>query len=245
MTSVGRVAKQLGQSLVDPPAAARSAASQPAPWLGLIVVILLAAAISAGTLPRQLDALSRALPLTGDPFRDLRNTIMHEGLLRLIVIDRLVPPPTILLAALLVVGAADPVLALPRNQRKMLWAVVLLGVTPLVVLRLGELAVTYEATLGPAVRAGDAVSLPRDFSTGPALLWPGAERPPAWLNSLSQRINLVSAWSAALWAIGLRELDGRRFATWHVLLPVGCLAVAAVITWWLSPIVTALILGKP
>ena len=245
MTAIRRVAAQLAQSLVDPAAAARSAASQPVPWFALAVVILAAAAIGAGPRPKQLDILGRALAFTGDTMRDLRNAAMHDGLLRLIVIDRLVPPPTILLAALLVVGAADPVLVLPRDQRKMLWAVVLLGLTPMLVLRLGELAVTYEAVLDHAPRAGDAVSLPHDFITGPVLLWPGDAQPPVWLRSLSQRVNLLSAWSVALWAIGLRELDGRRFAAWQLLLPACCLAVAAAITWWLAPMSTALILGRP
>lgn len=245
MTAIRQVARQLAQSLVDPPAAARSAAAQPVPWLALVAVVLVAAALGAATLPRQLDILSRALALTGDPIRDLRNGTMHDGLLRLIVIDRLVPPPTLVLTALLLVGAAEPVLALPRDRHRLLWAVVLLGLTPILVLRLGELAVTYAAALGPAPRAGDAVSLPHDFSTGPVLLWPGDTHPPVWLRSLSQRINLLAAWSVALWAIGLRELDGRRFATWQVLLPASCLAVAAVITWWLSPMSTALLLGRP
>lgn len=245
MTAFRRVAKQLAQSLVDPPAAARSAAANPAPWLALVAVVMATAALGAATLPRQIEILDRALAVTGDAVRDLRNAMMHDGLLRLIVIDRLAPPPTLVLTALLVVGAADSVLALPRDRRRLLWAVILLGLTPMLALRLGELAVTYQGDLGATVRAGDAVSLPHDFMTGPVLLWPGDAQPPVWLRSLSQRINLLSGWSVVLWAIGLRELDGRRFAAWQLLLPASCLAVATVITWWLSPMSTALILGRP
>lgn len=236
--------RHLGTVVVDPAAAMRSAARTPEPVVIGLGIIALATLVATAGLPRQFDLLSRALAPTGDLLRDLRTTTMESGLTRLILGDRLVPPPTLVLAALLLAAAADPVLALARDRRRALWAVVLLGLTPLLAQRLGELAVTYLTVFDAVPRAGDAVTLPHTFSTGPALLWPG-ERAPVWLTSLSQRVNLVAAWAVALWAIGLKELDRGKLAAWHVTLPVGCLLVATVITWWLSPIATAMLLGRP
>lgn len=229
--------------LVDPVGSIKRAVKEPAPAATFAWIAVLAAAISALCLPLQLELLDRSLVPVGDPFLDLKSQIMAEGLRRFILVDRLLLPPTTLLAALLVAAAADPVLALSQERRPGLWAVALLGLAPVLLQRVGEVATTYWTYSGSGGVA-DAINLPRQFSTGLELLWPG-DSPPTWVGSLSQRINLVSLWSVLLWSLGLRELEGRKFALWHVTLPLSVLAVASVLTWWLSPIVIPLILGRP
>lgn len=234
---------KLGSVLVDPLSSIRSTLREPVPVATFAWIAVLAAVISALCLPGQLELLHRSLGSAGDPLSDLKSQMMEEGLRRLILVDRLLPPPTLVLAALLLAGAADPILALPQNRRPALWAVAFLGLAPILLQRLGELAITYW-TYSASGGLADAVDLPRRFSTGPELLWLG-ESPPVWLRSLSQRVNLVSLWSVGLWTLGLRELEGREFAPWHLALPLSVLAVATAITWWLAPFVIPLILGRP
>lgn len=67
-----------------------------------------------------------------------------------------------------------------------------------------------------------------------------------WLELLDARIDLIVVWSVALWALGLRTLDGgKRLAAWHVLLPLACVVAAGIATWVLGPIVVAALLGRP
>ncbi|GIW51688.1 MAG: hypothetical protein KatS3mg081_1043 [Gemmatimonadales bacterium] len=229
--------------LVDPSGSVKKTLQEPAPAATLIWIAALAAAVSALCLPRQFEILERVLVPVGDPFLDLKSEIMAEGLRRFILADRLLLPPTVVLAAVLLAGAAEPVLALSQNRRPALWAVAFIGLAPVLLQRLGEVAITYWVSSGTGGVA-DAINLPRQFSTGPDLLWLGGS-PPEWIGSLSQRVNLVSLWSVALWSLGLRELEGRGFSAWQLTLPLGVLAVATAITWWLSPIVIPLVLGRP
>jgi hypothetical protein len=229
--------------LLDPIGSVRKAIQEPAPAVTLTWVALFAAAISLLCLPRQLEILDRSLAPVGNPLLDLKSEMIAEGLRRYILLDRLLLPPTAVLAALMLAGAADPVLALSQKRRSALWAVAFVGLAPLLLQRLGELAVTYWVPPGVGGVA-DAIGLPRQFSTGLRLLWLG-ESPPEWIGSLSQKINLVSLWSVILWAAGLRELEGRGFKAWQLTLPLAVLVVSSAITWWLSPIVIPLILGRP
>ncbi len=233
-----------GNVLADPVQALRTAAREPHPLAIALVVLALTILLGAATLPRQLALLAESLAPRGDLVRDSHHAAMWEGLVRLVVADRLVPPPTFLLSAVVLAVAAEPVLALSKVHRPAIWAVVLIGLAPMVALRLGELTVTYLVPL-PAPRPGDAISLPRQFTTGPLLLWRSAAAPPAWLTSLSQYASLLTVWSVGLWAMGLRELDGRRLAGWHVALPLACLGFAAFASWWLGPMAASLLLGSP
>lgn len=121
---------------------------------------------------------------------------------------------------------------------------VLLGLAPMVVQRVGELAVTYLAAVGGTV-PGEAIALPQRFTTGPLLVWRPPEEAARWIVSVNQRINLVSLWSVVIWSAGLRVLDQRRLAAWHVGLPLVGLGLAALCTWWLSPLAAGLLLGQP
>ncbi|OGU33379.1 MAG: hypothetical protein A3K13_04835 [Gemmatimonadetes bacterium RIFCSPLOWO2_12_FULL_68_9] len=236
--------KLIAMVLVDPRRAVQEAIGQPGPAVVVLGALAITALLGAATLPRQLDLLFASLAPTGDLARDLHHAAMQAGLTRIIVADRLMPPPTLLVAALVLGLAAEPVLSLAEDRRRAVWTVVLLGLAPLMVQRIGELAVAYLSAVGSPPRPGDAVGVAQRFTTGPLLFW-WTDSPPPWLVSVNQRINLVSLWGIVIWTVGLRELDGRRLASWHVALPATCLAVAALATWWLSPMVSGLLLGAP
>ena len=236
--------KFLALVLVDPRGAVREAMGRPRPVVIALGALVLTALLGAATVPRQLDLLSASLAPIGDMARDLHHAAMRAGLTRIIVADRLMPPPTLLVAALVLGFAAEPVLSLAEDRRRAVWAVVLLGLAPLMVQRIGELAVAYVSAVSLPPRPGDAVGLASRFTTGPLLLW-WTDSPPPWLVSVNQRFNLMTLWGIVIWTVGLKELDGRRLASWHVVLPVTCLAVAALATWWLSPLVSGLLLGAP
>lgn len=242
LTAPGR---RLLAALVDPGGTQRGAvAGAPVLGIGLWLAVALVV-LGCATIPRQLGLIEATLPLTGDPLLDGRHMLLGGALLRLIVADRLVPAPSLLVAAGVLVVVADPVLGLARDQRRAIAAVVLLGLAPLVVQRCGELAVTYLVP-APALRApGDAVTLPQRFVTGALLFWPRSERAPAWLELFNARVNLVSLWCVALWGVGLRALDGGRLAPWHVALPLACLAAGGLVTWVVGPSVLALVVGSP
>ncbi len=230
-------------SIFDPAATVRTVrAAAPVP----IACALLAAVmlIGLGTLPRQLALLAQALPITGsDASSDLLRQAVGAGLRRLIIIDRLVPPPTLVIAGVLLGFAADPILGLAHDRRRELWAVLALGMVPLIIFRGGELLVSWLLPVGPHPTAGIATSLPRQFATGLDLFWPAPA--PTAIEAFSARLNLFSLWSVGIWAAGLRELDGGRFAAWHMGLPLGTLACAGVFTWVLEGPVIATILGRP
>ena len=234
----------LAMVLVDPRRAVQEAIGQPRPAAVVLGALVTIALLGAATLPRQLDLLFASLAPTGDLARDLHHAAMQAGLTRIIVAGRLMPPPTLLVAALVLGLTAEPVLSLAEDRRRAVWTVVLLGLAPLMVQRIGELAVMYLSAVGSPPRPGDAVSVAHRFTTGPLLLW-WSDNPPRWLVSVNQRFNLISLWSLVVWTVGLKELDGRPLASWHVALPAACLAVAAMATWWLSPMVAGVLLGTP
>lgn len=232
--------------LVDPRRTMERAIANPMPVPVGTMLWLAAIALGAATLPRQLPLLATAFPLTGDVAADFAARAMRSGLSRLIVADRLVPSPTLLIAAVLTAVAADPVLVLARERRAALWSMILLGLAPLVLLRVGELALTWLASLPAGAPPGEIIALPHKFRTGPALLWRQDGTPPVWLERLDATVNAVSLWSLALWSIGLARLDGRpRLAPWHIGLPAVCLAGGAIVTWVLAPTVLAAVLGTP
>jgi hypothetical protein len=201
-------------------------------------------AIGCATLPRQLSLLARALAPSGQALRDAHHASMEAGLVRLVVLDRLVPPPTALIAALMIVIVVEPALALADGDRARIRRAIALGLVPLAVQRMGELALTYLAPVASPLSPGFVVTLPQQFATGPAILWAAGDAPP-WIEALSARINLVTLWSVGIWTTGLRELDGQPLALWHVGLPAACLVTAGLVTWWLGPLVLSLVLGRP
>ena len=242
MRPLEEVARPLAAVLVDPRGAMRGVAERPSPWALIVALASGLVALGLATLPRQLALLDRTMGATGDPLLDAQTELLRSGVLRLIVADRLVASPTLIVAALFLALAAEPVLMLAREQRPAIWAIVLLGLAPLVVQRVGELAITYVAAIADPV-AGDAITAPHRFVTGPLLLWRGEGPAPGWLELLSRRVNLIALWCLVLWSLGMRQLDGGRWQLWHAALPATCVAAAGLLTWMLGPIVLALVLG--
>ena len=226
--------------LADPGGVLRRAVTAPHPAAIGAALFAALAALGLATLPRQVSLLGAALAPTGDLLLDRQQAQLEAGVLRLIVVDRLVPAPTLLVAGLLLACSAEPVLMLAREQRRAIWAAVLLGLAPLLVQRVGELAITY-LTDQPGWNAGDAVTLPHRFVTGPLLVWRSGH-PPLWLQRLDARSGLIVVWAVGLWAAGLKQLDGGRLQPWHVALPAACAAGAGVITWLLGPVALAAVL---
>lgn len=232
--------------LVDPRATLDATLEQPRPWTTGVALVLLLVVLGATTLPRQIGLLAAGFASTGDPTIDLHGQMLLAGLRRLVLVDRLFPPAVLAVAAALTALGAEPVLMLPRNRRRALWAIVILGLAPLVVQRIGEAAITWLLPIGPGVPPGAIIELPHRFRTGPALFWADAATRPAWLELLDGSVNAIALWSLALWAVGLRRLDGTpRLATWHVALPVAALAGATIIVWVLAGPILALVLGSP
>jgi hypothetical protein len=228
--------------LVDPLGAMRATVSRPRParlLAGLGVSLL---ALGVCTLPRQLALLSRALPAAGDGVLDAQRNALSAGLVRLMFVDRLVPSPTLVLAAAFLVVVAEPVLMLARDRRRAILAVALLGLAPLLVERLGELAITYLLPLAASVTPGDALRVPHRFVTGPLMAWTHDAPAPTWLEVVDARVNAITLWSVGLWSVGLRTLDGGRWELWHAALPVWCLLGAGLLTWVTAPLAVAIIL---
>ncbi len=232
----------LGTVLVDPPAAFRAAAARPAIGVMLLALVGTSVVLGLATLPRQLVLLRQGLPIMGEAMIDAQHEALREMVTRLIVIDRLVPQPAVLLAAALVLVAAEPVLMLARDRRRAMVAVAVLGLAPLLLDRLGELLMTYLLTPPVHATPGYAMTVPHRFVTGPMLVWRNADQPPQWLGILEARVNLVSLGCVGLWAVGLHELDGKRWEPWHLALPLSCLLGAGLVTWALTPLVIPILM---
>jgi hypothetical protein len=230
--------------LVDPTATTRSIAAEPNAVSLALVLFAISLLLGAVALPRQLDVLNEALAPMGHAALDLHHRAMRSGLTRVIVADRLMPPPTVLLAAGLVVLVSDPLLVLPTERRPSLWSVVLLGLAPLLVQEIGELALTYLAAPADPT-PGDAVALGSRFITGPLLLWRGDFAAPYWLEVVDARLNLITLWCALLWVFGLRAVGGGPLRAWHVAVPLSSLGMAGVITWIINPLVVRALLSSP
>lgn len=238
--------RRLGNVLLDPVGTIAAVLRRPQPVAGAVALGAAVVALGVAMLPKQLGLLDLVLAPTGDALTDVGNAMLQRGLTRLIVVDRIAPPPALFLAGVLLGVAAEPVLALSRERRVAIWAVVVLGLAPVAIDRLGELVVAYLTPASASLPPGAIVTLPRRFATGPLLAWRGPEPPPGWLVLLDAHVNLVVAWTVALWSIGLRRLDGTsRWAIWHVGLPVACVAGAALVSWAAGPLLVSLVLGRP
>jgi hypothetical protein len=229
--------------LVDPQGALTRALASPRPWLLLAVVALAWLVLGLGTVPRQLGLMDAALAPVGvdAPTPYLRS--LAAGLNRLMIVDRLVPLPAVLIAAVLLRLTAEPVLMLASNRRRELFAVIVLGLAPLVLLRAGELAVAWLADVGSGIPPGEVLRLPHRFASGARLWWREGGPPPAMLETLEARVNLFSVWSVGLWAYGLSRLDTGSLRAWHVLLPVACLVGGGLVSWSTGPLVLAGVLA--
>ena len=245
MPHPGFVWLRAGSVLVDPRATLDNAHTHPRVVATAVSLCVSTAALGLAALPRQLSVLRRALGPTGNVALDSHYEAMTAGLTRFMVVDRLVPSATLVIAAVLVVLLGGPVLSLAHDRRRALWSLALLGLAPLLVQQLGSLLLTCLASVPADPGPGDAISLPHRFHTGPLLAWTGDGAAPHWLELLEARLNLVSLWCVALWAAGLRMLDGGCLKAWHVAVPVASVAAAGVLTWMGGPMGYSLLLGSP
>lgn len=230
-------------ALVDPHMAMNGAIRAPHPWRSFTVVAIAWVVLGVGTLPRQLALLGQAIAPGGADAAAPHLRALASGLTRLIIVDRLVPLPSVVLAAVLLYLAAEPVLVLPTSRRRELISVIVIGLTPLVILRAVELVLTWSVHAGTGISLGEVLRLPHRFAFGAALLWRHGGPAPAVLEILEARVNLFSLWTAGLWAYGLTRLDTGGVRAWHALLPVVCLGVAGILTWASGPIVLAGVLA--
>lgn len=225
--------------LVAPRDALAGAIAEPRGAVRATALLVTVTALGALTLPRQLPALAEALLGPGGP---PYGPLMLAGLRRLIVLDRVMPPLTPVVAAVLVYFLAGAWLPAAPARSRVLVAAITLGLSPLILLRLGELLTVW---LVPAagLTAGDIVALPRWFATGPITLLARDAVSPA-LDLLDARLNLVTAWILTLWVLALRRLDGEA-AAWQILVPLLAYLIAGALTWVLGMPTMALLLGGP
>ena len=225
--------------LVVPGRAVSVAESTPSPEAVLCLLIGGAALLRATTLPRQIGELSSQINGVTSDALAAHYAAMRSGLIRLIVFDRLVPPPTLVLSAFLVGLAAGPALSLSRDQDRLLWTAILLGLAPIAIQRIGETVATYLTAAGTL---GDAITLPQVFATGPGL-FAGADH--RWVEQLDASLNLVSLWCLFLWAGVLWVLDGGKWKAWHVGLPLLALVIGGVVTGVLGPaVIRGILIGS-
>ena len=234
----------LWSTMVNPARGMRDAVDRPCAASVGVTLFVAAALIGVATLPRQLAVLEQVLSAR-DPMIQLHYEAMRSGLVRLIWIDRLVAQPSLVFAAALVVLIADPLLSLAADRKRGLVCVALLGLAPILVHQIGELAVTYLVHLGSHPTPGDAIRLPHGFSTGAKLLRSATAPAPQWLEILDSRVNFITLWSVVLWSIGLRAVEGNRLSTVHIAIPLAALVCGGTLTWLSGPVAISLVLGSP
>ncbi len=179
------------------------------------------------TVAIQLFLLNEAVDLM-TPEAAAHIAVMRTGLTRIILFDRLLPPATVLLAMPLVGMVAVWSMELESRDKKSAARVLLVGLVPLLALRIGELGATVLAVSSfPGV--GEVIVLPRRFFLGPRLL--GGPDPDPWVHGLDARFNLVTIWVMAIWSHGLGRLGGGGFRWWARGVVLACFCIAALVTW--------------
>jgi hypothetical protein len=174
------------------------------PALGLMAAL---AALGAAALPRQLSLLAAALAPIGSPVLDAHAAALWRGLSRYVVADRLLPPLPFVCAAAMLAVAAAPVVGGRLAAGRAIGGVLVAGAAPLLVQRLGELALVW-ATPAAALAAGEIAHLPARFNLGVAggLAIAGAS-PGGWASVAAEAANAPGLWVVALWGWGLSRLD--------------------------------------
>jgi len=209
------------------PGAAMDVAGSRHALLALAGLLFLAGVLGAATLPRLLALLAATLVPAGPQLATGHADVLREGLTRYIVADRLLPPPPLVVAALLVGLVAVPVLAERRVAGRAVCGVLAVGAAPLVVQRLGELLVVW-ATPGEGLVAGDVAGLAARFNVGLAGLFSAAGFAPGGaLSVVAEAANAVGVWMVVLWGWGLARLD-RDASRGRTGLPIWPFALAAV-----------------
>jgi len=175
--------------------------------LALAGVLLLLGALGAASLPRLLALLAATLAPSGSTLAAAHADALHDGLVRYVVADRLLPPLPLVAAALIVAVVAVPILSGRRVAGKAVCGVLAVGAAPLVVQRLGELIVIW-TTPADGLVAGDVAGLAARFNVGLAgLLSAAGQAPGGALSVVAEAANAIGLWVVVLWGWGLARLD--------------------------------------
>jgi len=243
----------LPMRMVMSPGAAIDEARVRADPLALASVALLVAALGALGLPRLLVLLEAALAPSGQPLLDAHLGVMRAALARLLIADRVLPPLPYLIGGLIVVAVATPVLAGRRVRGRAIVAVLAVGAAPLLVQRVGELAVVWLVP-GDGLVAGDVARLPARFNIGVAgvLAAAGVTAPGAW-SVVAEAANAVGAWVIVLWGWGLASLErsapaaarGAALRAWPFWLAGAAYAAGYALYAALFPLYLLLVMGAP
>ncbi len=219
-------------------------------------LVLLLAALGAASLPRLLGLLDAALQPTGQELLDAHLGVLRAALTRLLVFERLVPPLPYLMGGTVLWLLAAPVIAGRRRMRgaaAAVAAVLAVALAPLLVQRLGELAVVLALPADGRVMAGDVAGLPARFNVGAAgALAALGVAAPGWLGVAAEAANGVGLWVIALWGWGLSRLDrdaGRSARAPHTIGWYAGAAAAYAAGWTLYgagyPTLLLLVMGAP
>jgi hypothetical protein len=189
------------------PGAAMDVAGSRHAVVALAGLLLLAGALGAASLPRLLALLAATLAPGGSPLGAAHSDALREGLTRYVVADRLLPPPPLVIAALVVGLVSAPVLSTRGVAARAVCGVLAVGAAPLVIQRLGELLVVW-VTPGDGLVAGDVIGLAARFNVGlGGLLGAAGVTPGVTLGVAAEAANAIGIWVVVLWGWGLARLD--------------------------------------
>jgi hypothetical protein len=251
-TSWWRAVRLPVRSVVSPGAALDEAGVRSGS-LAVVGVVLPLAALGALCLPRLLDLLGVTLAPGGNALLDAHLGVMRSALARLVITDRVLPPLPYVIAALIVAAAAAPALAGRGVRARKLWAVLAVGAAPLLVQRVGELAVVW-LTPDDGLVAGDVARLPARFNVGVAgvLGLAGVTATGAW-SVVAEAANVVGLWVVVVWGWGLAHLDrsaaaaarGAALPAWPFWLAGAAYAAGYALYAALFPVYLLLVMGVP
>lgn len=195
--------------------------------------------IGGATATLQIMLLERAIGDAGNIAAHI--SVMRTGLIRLILVDRMLPPATASLAALVAGTIAIFSMELAAPARRLLRWVLLLGMVPILALRLGELGVTLLGAVSQ-LSVGDVMELPGRFVLGP-LFFAGSD-PAPWVYLVDARFNLVTVWMGVVWVKGLRCCTPGESIRWPVFVTCSSFLVASLATWsWGTPFLDLVLRG--
>jgi hypothetical protein len=170
-------------------------------------LLLLLALLGALALPRLSALLAASLAGNGATLLGAHDAALRTGLGRYILADRMLPPLPYVFGALIAAAVAAPVLAGRGVRAGTVVGVLVAGASPLLVQRLGELAVVW-LTPGGDLAAGEIIGLPARFNPGVAgILAAAGTSVGGWRSVAAEAANAVGLWVVLLWGWGLARLD--------------------------------------
>jgi len=230
------------------PGAAMDVAGSRRAVAALAALLLLVTALGAASLPRLLALLTATLS-GGTAAAAAHGDVLRAGLARYLVADRLLPPLPLVLAAAMVALAATPLLAGRGVAGRAVCGVLAVGAAPLVIQRLGELAVVL-VTPAAGLVPGDVAVLAGRFNVGAAGVAAAAGWAPAGaLGVAAEAVNATGLWVVGLWGWGLARLAhdasraGARLPAWPFALAVAAYGLAYAIYAACFPYYLMLVMG--